>query len=105
MGKSEFLSIGSSNRTPFSLEEHQELGKSLKIHAGFLENTAWRIGKAIDNSKAIQKDIDIARKALARVQQNMHISMMNDFISLPDKELLPIYLGRLEQPKGDSDNE
>jgi hypothetical protein len=98
------MEIGANNRIPFSLEEHQELGKSLKVHANFLENTAWRIGKSIDKSKVIQKDIDIARKALARVQQNMHISMMNDFISLPDSELLPIYLGRLEPVKGNADD-
>jgi hypothetical protein len=104
MGKSEFIGMGSSNKEPLSLEEHQQLGKSLKMQANFLESAARRIGKSVENSKAIQKDIDIARKALARVPNGMYSSMMQDFSELPNSELLPVYLGRLEQSKGDVDD-
>jgi hypothetical protein len=34
----------------------------------------------------------------------MNFSMMQDFRDLPDSELLPIYLGRLEQSKGNADD-
>lgn len=96
--------VNGVERTPFNLEEHEKLGQGLKIHASFLESTAWRIGKSVNNSKSIQKDIDIAKKALARVQQGMHLTLMNDFHDIHDSELLPIYLGRLEQRKDDADD-
>lgn len=92
------------NRTPFVLEEHEDLGKKLKIHSNFLDVTSYRVGKALDNSSAIKKDIAIAQKAIVRIQQSLHSAMMQDFMDFPDSELLPIYLGRLESPKGSADD-
>jgi hypothetical protein len=94
-----------NNVEPFSLEEHQQIGENLKRQFHSLESLSRRIERPVVNSKAIQKDIGTALKALDRVKQSLHTSMMNDFTQLPDEELLPIYLGRLEQPKGGSDNE
>jgi hypothetical protein len=99
MARSEFISIGSSNKQPFSFEEHKELGRSLKVYANFLSSTSQRVGKSLDDSNAINKNIKAMLAALGKVQQGLHSSMMNDFNHLPDSELLPIYMGRLTDDK------
>jgi hypothetical protein len=94
---------GSIQKDPFSMEEHIRYGKDLKLIRADLENISTGIQLSYDGSGKIVKDIEAARQLIERIQTAMHYRLLNEQRSLPDSELLPIYLGRLNQPGDDSD--
>jgi hypothetical protein len=77
----------------------------LKAHIYNLESISRCIERPVVNNKAIQKDIDAALKALAKVQHSLYIAVKSDFTKFFNSELLLIYLGDLEHQKGNADDE
>jgi hypothetical protein len=86
-----------------SLTDHEELGENLKRHLRFLEITHRLIAETKADARhtsirsQLKKDLNSAKKAVRGIQNGMHLLLMDDFSMLPDEELLPVYLGRLER--------
>jgi hypothetical protein len=95
--RNEVVSVGSRNLQPFPLDAHREYGRYLKRMRRDLERMSGTIKASFPNCNKTSKDIEIARQALERVQLAMHGRLLNGFREYPDSELLPIYLGRLEE--------
>ncbi len=100
----EIIGMG-CNLEPFSLEQHKGYGKYLKRTRSGLYSMSDAIKESFPNCNKISKDIELARQALERVQVAMHNRLLNTFTDHPDSELLPIYLGRLEESNRNADEE
>jgi hypothetical protein len=94
---------GGVSKDPFSMEEHIRYGRDLKLIRADLENISSGIQLSYNGSSQIVKDVEAARQLIEKVQIAMHNRLLNEQRMLPDGELLPIYLGRLNQP-GDNSN-
>jgi septal ring factor EnvC (AmiA/AmiB activator) len=84
----------SDPKEPFSTEEHEVCGRRLKRIKAELEKISAEIKYSYDGVAKVTKDLETARQSVERVQSVMSRKLLFERMTVPEKELLPIYLGR-----------
>ncbi len=87
-----------SDESRLTFEQHLEIGRRLKLYVQSIEQVRAKLVQTYPKSaKRETKRLEAILISTQLVQTSLHSRLLAEFPEMDDDELLPVYLGRLQQ--------